>query len=290
MSCLRDRRLSGYALAGEAGVRGYCFFFYDGEKGILGDLFVHPELDGLGYEQMLLDHAVETLLGTPGLCRVEAQLPHYPSDQLEPCLRPHHFQTFLRQFMGLELAGRPPAIDASAGDAAPGERMRRAGIELVPWDKRWHDAAATMLYEAYREHVDAHINDQYASVLGATRLIENIFHNQGCGDFLPHISRLAVQQRTRELAGMLTITEVRPRTAHIPQVAVGPSFQGLGVGTTMMEAAFRNLAEEGFKEVTLTVTDSNAGAVRLYERLGFRGFRRFGAFIYHREGDPRHGE
>ena len=31
-SCLRDKRLSGYALVGEGRIRGYCFFFYDGEK------------------------------------------------------------------------------------------------------------------------------------------------------------------------------------------------------------------------------------------------------------------
>jgi ribosomal protein S18 acetylase RimI-like enzyme len=50
-----------------------------------------------------------------------------------------------------------------------------------------------------------------------------------------------------------------------------------------MEAAFRDLAREGFKEVTLTVTDANAGAVRLYERIGFETFKTFGAFVYSRE-------
>jgi len=66
-------------------------------------------------------------------------------------------------------------------------------------------------------------------------------------------------------------------------VGVGPSFQGLGVGTALMEAAFRDLAEEGFEQVTLTVTDANAGAVRLYQRLGFETFKTFGAFIFNRD-------
>ena len=47
-----------------------------------------------------------------------------------------------------------------------------------------------------------------------------------------------------------------------------------------MEAAFQDLAREGFEQVTLTVTDANAGAVRLYQRLGFETFKTFGAFIY----------
>ena len=49
-----------------------------------------------------------------------------------------------------------------------------------------------------------------------------------------------------------------------------------------MEAAFQDLAEDGFEQVTLTVTDANAGAVRLYQRLGFDTFKTFGAFIYTR--------
>jgi ribosomal protein S18 acetylase RimI-like enzyme len=131
--------------------------------------------------------------------------------------------------------------------------------------------------------VDALINDQYASVMGATRLIENIFNNQGCGEFLAQVSRMAVHRLTGQLAGILTVTSVRARTAHIPQVGVGPSFQGLGVGTALMEAAFQDLAKEGYEQVTLTVTDANAGAVRLYQRLGFETFKAFGAFIYFRD-------
>ena len=115
----------------------------------------------------------------------------------------------------------------------------REGIELIPWEKRFNDDAAEMLYQSYRQHVDALINDQYASVMGAMRLVENIFHNQGCGEFLARVSRMAVHRPTQRLAGILTVTSVRARTAHIPQVGVGPSFQGLGVGTALMEAAFR---------------------------------------------------
>ena len=85
-ACLRDKRLSGYALVDEGKIRGYCFFFYDGEKGIIGDLFVNPELVGQGQEHELLEHSLETLLGTPGLQRIEAQLPHYWSHASYPVI------------------------------------------------------------------------------------------------------------------------------------------------------------------------------------------------------------
>jgi ribosomal protein S18 acetylase RimI-like enzyme len=283
-ACLRDQRLSGYALVGEGKVRGYCFFFYDGEKGIIGDLFVHPDLPGLDHGRMLLEHVLETLLGTPGLRRVEAQLPHYEPEELEPCFRSRRFQTFLRRFMSLSLDGRRGVAGTELRPETLAERLwTRENIELIPWERRFHDDAAELLYQSYREHVDATINDQYASVMGATRLIENIFHNQGCGDFLTRVSRMAVHRPTHQLAGILTVTGVRAHTAHIPQVGVGPSFQGLGVGTALMEAAFLDLAQEGFEQVTLTVTDANASAVRLYQRLGFETFKTFGAFIYDRD-------
>jgi ribosomal protein S18 acetylase RimI-like enzyme len=284
-TCLRDQRLSGYALLDMGKIRGYCFFFYDGEKGIIGDLFVHPDLGGQGHERDLLEHALETLLGTPGLRRIEAQLPHYELEELATCFQSRQFQSFLRRFMSLPLKGHPLASWPEGGQPGPAvEKLwARDGIELIPWDKRLHDNAADLLYQSYLKHVDAMINDQYASTMGATRLIENIFHNQGCGDFLTRVSRMAVHRPTQQVAGILTVTEVRPRTAHIPPVGVGPSFQGLGVGTALMEAAFRDLAEEGFEQVTLTVTDANAGAVRLYQRLGFETFKTFGAFIFNRD-------
>ncbi|MGO8786874.1 MAG: GNAT family N-acetyltransferase [Terriglobia bacterium] len=282
-NCLRDQRLSGYALVSAGKIRGYCFFFYDGEKGIVGDLFVHPDLAGQGHERQLLENALETLLGTPGLRRIEAQLPHYEMEELESSFRSRNFQSYLRRFMSLSLNGQREHPRAASAQPVAEKPWVREGIELIAWDKRYHDEAAELLFQSYRQHVDALINDQYASVMGATRLIENIFHNQGCGDFLSRVSRMAVQHPTQRLAGLLTVTEVRPRTAHIPQVGVGPSFQGLGVGTALMEAAFQDLAEEGLEQVTLTVTDANAGAVRLYQRLGFETFKAFGAFIYHRD-------
>ena len=91
---------------------------------------------------------------------------------------------------------------------------------------------------------------------------------------------MAIHKPTRHLAGVLALTAVRRCTAHVPQVAVAKEFQGRGLGAAMMNLAFRSLANEGYREVSLTVTDLNAGAVRLYDRLGFQTFRTFGAFVW----------
>jgi ribosomal protein S18 acetylase RimI-like enzyme len=244
---------------------------------------VHPELAGHGHERELLKHVLETLLGTPGLRRIEAQLPHYQRGDLESCFLSRSFKSYLRRFMSLSLASRPEAAEPQGLNAWVWQN-----IQLIPWEKSCNKDAAELVYQCYRQHVDAAINDQYASAAGTARLIENIVQNQGCGDFLAHISRMAFDGPTQELAGILTVTRVRPHTAHIPQVAVSPAFQGLGVGTALMEAAFQDLEQEGFEEVTLTVTDANAGAVRLYLRLGFETFQAFGAFIFDQASGVRY--
>ncbi len=282
-TCLEEKRLSGYALVNESRIKGYCFFFCEGEKGLIGDLFVEPDGAALDEALLLLEHVIETLTGTPGLRRVEAQLPHFGFEELEPFLCARGFEAYLRRFMAVTLASRPSPPQPSGArrsSKAHGELVLSDAFLIEPWEGKHGREAAQLLSSTYRNHVDAIINNQYGSVEGATRLIENILHHRGCGEHLPQVSRVAIHRATRKFAGFLVLTTVRPGTAHIPQVAIAKEFQGRGLGTAMMEAAFAQLARQGYQEVSLTVTDLNTAAVRLYERLGFETFRRFGAFVW----------
>ena len=246
---------------------------------------------------LLIEHVIETLLATPGLHRVEAQLPHFSFEALSACFRSHGFECYLRRFMAIPLSSGDSLVPAQ-GSGAPnlsaegagrgtwdGEGRLAAplpeGFAIEPWERK-HDRRATeLLFKAYRHHTDALINDQYNSLEGTSRLIENIVRHRGCGEYLSQHSVVAVHKPTRQLAGILALTAVRPATAHIPQIAVAREFQGKGLGAAMMDDAFNSLAEEADREVSLTVTDVNFGAVRLYERLGFETFRTFGAFVWH---------
>lgn len=272
-TCLDERRLSGYALVEEGRIKGYSFFFYEGTKGLIGNLYIDPSAGGLDPERRLLGHVLETMLATPGLRRVESQLPHYPLEKLDPPFRERGFQSYLRRFMAAPL-GNLAARDRPLTASLPAE------FSMIPWESRHDREAAQLLFLAYRDHVDAAINDQYTSPEGAGRLVETILHHRGCGEHLPQASQVALHRASGKLAAILAITAVRPTTAHIPQVAVAREFQGCGLGSSMMQQSFRELAGRGFQEISLTVTDLNRGAVRLYERLGFRTFQTFGAFIW----------
>jgi ribosomal protein S18 acetylase RimI-like enzyme len=277
-SCLEEKRLSGYALVKEGRITGYSFFFYEDDKALIGNLFVDPA-DGMGLEQprFLLSRVLETVLATPGIRRVETQLPHYTFQDLDPIFSAHQFHGYERRFMAMSLAAR---TDAPGRLPVKTPRPLPAGFVMVAWERKHDHDAARLLSLTYRNHVDAKINDQYASEAGSERLVDNIVRHRGCGEQLSQISRIIIHEASRKLAGVLAITSVRAGTAHIPQVAVVPEFQGRGLGTAMMEPAFHDLARWGYGEVSLTVTEANCGAVRLYERLGFETFRTFGAFAW----------
>ncbi|MGH9356317.1 MAG: GNAT family N-acetyltransferase [Terriglobia bacterium] len=282
-ACLAEKRLSGYALVSEKQIHGYSFFVYEGEKGLIGDLFVQPDSAVRQNALLLLEHVIETLKATPGVTRIEAQLPHVRFDDLAPCFLQRGFQAYRRGFMALRLKNRPvyqPGPTVHPASERPQPRLVLKDILVDFWQRKHDAAAARLLAEVYLHHVDAAINDQYQSLSGAAKLIENIMQLRGCGENLDDASLVVIHRPTGLMAGVLAVTAVRPSTAHIPQIAVAPEHQRSGLGAYMLETAFSRLDRMGFEEVSLTVTDKNAGAVRFYERLGFVTFHTFGAFVW----------
>ena len=77
------------------------------------------------------------------------------------------------------------------------------------------------------------------------------------------------------IAAFCTIWIVQDEV-HINNVAVSPGHRGKGVGLSLLRFVLRMAAGLGARRATLEVRRSNAPALRLYERLGFRlaGVRR----------------
>ena len=66
---------------------------------------------------------------------------------------------------------------------------------------------------------------------------------------------------------------------HIDLVAVVPSSRGLGVGTALMQKAEEKAESTGKHTMSLGVITENEGAIRLYERLGYRTTRIWRGFL-----------
>jgi ribosomal protein S18 acetylase RimI-like enzyme len=264
--------LPGYAALDAGEVHGYAFFVYEGPKGVIGDLFVDKAFGAerqQATEQRLLTHVIETLQASPGVHRIEAQLLLHEAGAVASSFVRTGFSRNARLFMSLPLAGKP----ASATREAP-------GIALRPWSEDDFQAVAAVITAAYRSHVDSEINDQYRTLAGSLRFLNNIVRFPGCGTFDAEASLLAVERATGSVVGVILCSRVKDDVGHVTQVCVLPEQRGRGIGRVLLAAAADNLRQRRFEALSLTVTEGNTGAVELYRKLGFGVKRVFDAFVW----------
>jgi ribosomal protein S18 acetylase RimI-like enzyme len=265
---LDSKILPGYAAVDDGRVLGYCFFVYEGSKGVVGDMFTAAQAQsGLG--ERLLNHVAETLQNSPGVRRIEAQLLLHDSGATLASFVRRGFRRFARLFMSIPLRPAP--------NFHPPELK---GITLRPWLEQDFQPGANVIMQAYAGHVDSDINDQYRSAAGSLRFLNNIVRFPGCGTFDAASSLAAVHTASRTLVGMLLCSRVREDVGHVTQVCLLPEFRKQGLARAMMAACLRSLQDRKFAELSLTVTAANHGAVDLYERLGFHTRRVFDAFVW----------
>jgi ribosomal protein S18 acetylase RimI-like enzyme len=153
-------------------------------------------------------------------------------------------------------------------------------IEIRRWSEQDYQTAAAIITSAYRGHVDAEINDQYRTLSGSLRFLNNIVRFPGCGTFDAESSFVAVHKRARSLIGLILCSKVRDDVGHVTQVCVLPEYRSLGIGESLLDATAQTLRKRHFKLLSLTVTAANKRAVQLYERLGFVQKRVFDAFVW----------
>ncbi|MGU9505078.1 GNAT family N-acetyltransferase, partial [Bacillus paralicheniformis] len=69
---------------------------------------------------------------------------------------------------------------------------------------------------------------------------------------------------------MVLCSRVRGDAAHVTQLCVRSGQRGRGLGAALLDHCLLELGNHGLRTVSLTVTESNRGALRLYERFGFQ--------------------
>lgn len=90
--------------------------------------------------------------------------------------------------------------------------------------------------------------------------------------FLWSNSRLTVACLSGWPVGFM-LYELNWRRVHIADVAVSPDFRGLGIGRLLIRSLIEQLPALSRSRITLEVRQSNSGAIKLYESLGFKSFR-----------------
>lgn len=284
--------LPGYAALWQGEVAGYCFFVYEDEKGLLGDLYVleayrheRPQRDGAGIATLLLQHALERLEHAPPVRRIEAQLIPFGLEPLEPLFQARHFDSFPRLFMYKQLTPeRQPRLRRERAESrlsSAEETATEPGVELCLWDDSYFEPMADLIVDSYSGHVDSRINDHYGSSAGALRFLKNIVVFPGCGVFQRDASLVALRPGSppgEGLVGAVLTSQVARGVAHITQICVRRHRQGRGLGRRLLLAALERLIAKGYTGVSLTVTAENAPAVTLYRHLDFVVTKEFAAF------------
>jgi ribosomal protein S18 acetylase RimI-like enzyme len=264
--------LSGYALIEGRQPVGYSYYVHEDHKVLIGDLFISEPYRTLEAQHQLLRHVVETAQNTPGVRRIEGQLMMLESAKVGSLYPAAQLSIFERNFMLAQ--GISTLRREVFGGVPPGS------IVFERWSEQQMEQAANLIGRAYRTHVDSEINDQYRSVSGARRFLHNIVQYPGCGAFYAPAAVMALDRKTRELCGISLTSLVRPDVGHITQICVAPEWRGLGIGSELLWRSIQAFREAGCAEVSLTVTAANTGAVRLYERVGFRTVRKFRAYVW----------
>lgn len=276
---LDSKVLPGFVALDRGRICGYCFCVYEGQKAVVGDVYAIAAATDSAADitRLLLRHLLEVLLHSPTVQRIESQLLLYSAGVIDDIFAESGFQLYPRLFMECSL-GRP-ANGAPAPELLEAAQSLPAGLAIRRWSNLHYQAAAELIHLSYLGHLDSSINDQYRSLHGSLRFLHNIVRFPGCGVFEPEASWLLIDRKTGQLAGMALCSRVSEQVAHITQLCVGPQFRRLGLGRVLLRHSMDHMAALGFDAITLTVTEGNEPAVRLYREMGFFIRQRFEAMV-----------
>lgn len=287
MQYLDGHMLPGYAALEGGQVTGYVFCVYENTKAVIGDLFALPsprangisghkftgyELPAYEIEETLLGHLLELLLNSPQVERVESQLLLHASGSHAGLFLEAGFQMHRRLFMVRPLQGF---------FAAPSVHLP-IQFELRPWRDDDLEAAARLIAAAYGGHPDSVVNDQYRSVHGSLRFLNNIVRYSGCGVFSPQVSHVVLDRVSREMVALVLGSRVSAESGHITQLCVLPEFRRRGLARLLLTLASSCFLRQGVAEVSLTVTEANSDAIELYRAEGFECTHKFDATVWQR--------
>jgi ribosomal protein S18 acetylase RimI-like enzyme len=294
MQYLDSHMLPGYVAMEGGQVTGYAFCVYEESKAVIGDVFaVSGREAGLAAgqaadrdqpgsedetqqvretEETLLRHLFETLQNSPQVDRIESQLLLHPSGAHAAGFRQAGFEVYRRLFMVQLLAGvwTMPRLDLPPQ------------LELRPWRDDDLNAAGHLIAQAYADHPDSLINDQYRSAHGSLRFLHNIVRYSGCGAFSPQVSHVIVERSTRQLAALVLGSRVSTQSGHITQLCVHPRHRRRGLARLLLSIAATCFFRQGLTEISLTVTEANVSAISLYRAEGYDCTHSFDAAVWER--------
>jgi len=285
LTYLDSHVLPGFVALDRGKVCGFTFCVYEGQKAVVGDAYAVPTTNKTPAEitRILLVHLLEVLVHAPNISRIESQLLLYDEGLNNAVFTEHGFHIYPRLFMECEL--KTLSLNGSSGGNGSGAYAPRrpaslpTNLQVRHWEQQFYQTSAELIHDSYTGHIDSRINDQYRSLHGSLRFLHNIVRFPGCGVFDETASWVLFDTETGQMLGLVLCSRVAPRVAHITQLCISPKVRGTGLARSLMHHTMDHLMASGYEAITLTVTEGNEAAVRLYEDLNFATRHRFDAMV-----------
>ncbi len=155
----------------------------------------------------------------------------------------------------------------------PSERALPEGYELVPFSEHLVREHATAKYQSFRQELDANVFPCLGRRDGCLRLMREIVSRAA---FVPEATWL-LRFHDTEVGRWLPVGTIQGLQLEgwgaIQNLGVDRNHRDRGLGSILLFQAARGFRIAGMTRMHLEVTTDNTGAVRLYERLGFKRAR-----------------
>lgn len=145
------------------------------------------------------------------------------------------------------------------------------GYRLLPWKDSLLESHSEVKFKCFRAEIDASVFPCLGEREGCRRLMQEIASR---ANFVPSATWLIEyfpdQARRPEPCGTIQGLIDDFGLGAIQNVGITPGHRGMGLGSLLLYHSLAGFRAAGMRQVFLEVTAQNTGALRLYERLGFR--------------------
>jgi ribosomal protein S18 acetylase RimI-like enzyme len=272
---VRERDLTGYVATSGNDAIGFIYYVIENARCSIGEIFVTKDWRGLGVDKRLAEAVIDRVGRIMRVRRLESQSLNIDNQAAHEFFAHLGFTRFDRNYMTVQLRDWQPVTSKP--------RLNQASDFFIrAWQEDDFTQSVKAIQNSYQGTVDSDINNQYCTEEGCGDLLAVITQQIWCGEFLPHVSRVAIDQKSNKILGILAASRISRGHGHISQISVRQAYQGQGIGRAMIASALAEFSNLNFESVSLAVTEANAYAQRLYESCGFRTIFSFPVFYLDR--------
>jgi ribosomal protein S18 acetylase RimI-like enzyme len=237
-------------------IAGWMFYLLHGDTLQIGGLTA----DNASATRTLLDAALDS--PEASAAKTWSCFMYPSSTAFEPALQRRRFSLSRYLYMQRELV--------SVGSASPRQEvLAAAGVHVRQFATRDTPAIVRLIAAAFKGQPSAGCFAPHGALAEWVRYVSQLQQGPGCGMFQPEASFVVQDQNTGSVLGAILTTRLAAETAHVAQVAVDARMRGQGIGECLVETACSAAEKLNIRRMTLLVSEDNAPARRLYERLGF---------------------